>query len=68
MNDPDLLGKIHISLPRVKIQARMFGTGNDGEIARLFVHGFFHLLGYDHVKEADRAAMEKKEAKYWSAL
>lgn len=28
----------------------------------MFVHGFLHLLGYDHKKENDRIKMEKREA------
>jgi len=27
----------------------------------MFIHGFLHLLGYDHKKKDDRIAMEKKE-------
>ena len=45
MGDDDLLGEIYISLQRAEVQSRRFGTGFDCEIARLFVHGFFHLLG-----------------------
>ncbi len=27
----------------------------------MLVHGFLHLLGYDHMKKSDRILMEKKE-------
>ena len=25
------------------------------------VHGFYHLMGYDHIKDEDKAEMRKKE-------
>ena len=62
--DPDFLGEIYISLQRAKIQARRFECSYDDEIIRLFVHGLFHLLGYDHETEPERKIMEKKESKY----
>jgi probable rRNA maturation factor len=64
IGDEDLLGEIYISTERAKVQARRFGTSFDNEIMRLFVHGFFHLLGYDHKKPGDRIKMEKKECLY----
>jgi len=62
--DPDLLGEIYISIQRAKVQARRFGITYDEEILRLFVHGMFHLQGFDHENETDRDQMEKKEQKY----
>jgi probable rRNA maturation factor len=64
IGDPDLLGEIYISLERVKIQARRYETTCNDEIRRLFIHGFFHLLGYDHTKPGERKKMEEKEALY----
>ena len=64
LNDPDLLGEIYISLERVKKQAREYHVSCKEEILRLFIHGFFHLLGYDHEMAADRAKMELKERLY----
>jgi probable rRNA maturation factor len=62
--DADLLGEIYISLERAKVQARRYKTSTEDEIIRLFVHGFFHLLGYDHHKPGERKTMENKEAFY----
>jgi probable rRNA maturation factor len=62
--EPDLLGEIYISLPRAAQQAKEYGVSLDNEIKRLFVHGFFHLLGYDHERSSDRRKMEKMELKY----
>ncbi|MBN1129141.1 MAG: rRNA maturation RNase YbeY [Chitinispirillaceae bacterium] len=63
-DDPDLLGEIYLSIPRAAAQAREYGLTVHEEIIRLFIHGFLHLLGYDHIKKADRLAMEKKEKNY----
>lgn len=64
IGDSDLLGEIYISLERVRVQARRFGITYDDEIIRLFVHGMFHLLGYDHQDSKEREVMESKERKY----
>ena len=63
-NDPDLLGEIYISLQLIEIQARRYQTTYNEECMRMFVHGMFHLLGYDHQTEKDRAKMEAKEMNY----
>jgi probable rRNA maturation factor len=64
LGDADLLGEIYISSQRAKVQAQRFQTTFNDEIIRLFIHGFFHLLGYDHHKPEERIKMEKKEAFY----
>jgi len=33
-------------------------------VQRLFVHGLFHLLGFDHETEEERMIMERYEKKY----
>jgi probable rRNA maturation factor len=67
-DDPDLLGEIYISLQRAKVQARRYGLTYDQEVLRLFIHGFFHLLGFDHENEKDRRKMETKESLYFSGV
>lgn len=64
-DEPDFLGEIYISLQRAKIQASKYGLHYDEEITRLFVHGMFHLLGYDHETEAQRKIMEARERNYF---
>ncbi len=32
---------------------------------KMLIHGFLHLLGYDHQKKSDRMEMEKKEKQLW---
>jgi len=49
------LGDIFICLKKVFEQAEEYGHLPDREAAFLFVHGFLHLLGYDHQdKNAER--------------
>ena len=63
--DDDFLGEIYISLQRAKIQAKKYILTYDEEVIRLFVHGMFHLLGFDHLEENERKKMETKERKYF---
>ncbi|MBN3525914.1 rRNA maturation RNase YbeY [Paenibacillus apiarius] len=59
----DLLGDIIISTERARAQADDYGHSLEREIGFLFVHGFLHLLGYDHQDEAsERVMMDKQEA------
>lgn len=57
------LGEIFICLPRAEKQAREKEHSIEKEIDILLVHGLFHLLGYDHIKDEDYAVMNAKEEK-----
>jgi probable rRNA maturation factor len=63
--DPEMASEIYISLQRAKTQARQFGHSYEKEVIRLFIHGMFHLLGYDHQTIAERDKMELRESRYW---
>ncbi len=65
-SDDGFLGEIYISLQRCAVQAKDYGWSYNEEISRMLVHGIFHLLGYDHLKKTERAAMEAKERLYCS--
>ena len=56
-----LLGDIVVSVPYAARQARRRGEPQSREIDRLLVHGFLHLLGYDH--ETDDGEMEALESR-----
>jgi probable rRNA maturation factor len=59
---PQLLGDIVISLPAAARQARAAGASLREEVDRLLVHGFLHLLGYDHERGgAEARRMESRE-------
>jgi probable rRNA maturation factor len=59
----DVLGDIIISVERVKEQAKEYGHSFERELAYMLVHGFYHLMGYDHIEEKDKVVMRPKEEK-----
>jgi probable rRNA maturation factor len=59
--DSILLGDIIISVPRALEQSQDYGHSLEREIGFLFVHGFLHLIGYDHQTEEDEQMMIAKQ-------
>ena len=57
--EPVCLGDIYISVDKAREQAAEYGHSIKRELSFLFVHGLLHLLGYDHMNEADEAVMFK---------
>ena len=55
------LGDIMICYDRAKEQAEEFGHSLRRELSFLAVHGVLHLLGYDHMTEADEKRMREKQ-------
>lgn len=60
-NVAEPLGDIIISIPKVKEQAIEYGHSFERELSYMVVHGFYHIIGYDHIKEEDKKIMRKKE-------
>lgn len=56
-----LLGDIYISVDKAKSQALEYGHSFKREICFLAVHGFLHLLGYDHMDKHDEEIMFSKQ-------
>lgn len=54
---PRILGDIIISVPRAREQADEYNHSFERELGFLAVHGFLHLLGYDHMNEQDEKKM-----------
>jgi len=52
-----MLGDIYISLDKAHSQALEYGHSFKREICFLSVHGFLHLLGYDHMEKEDEIEM-----------
>lgn len=63
-----LLGDIAISVQKVRSQAEAYGHSLERELGFLVAHSMFHLMGYDHVDEAERARMEDKQRAVLDAL
>ena len=57
----DCLGDIVISIQRVEEQAKEYGHSFERELSYMCVHGFYHLMGYDHIKDEDKKIMRAKE-------
>lgn len=57
----DILGDIIISIEQVKKQAEEYGHSFERELAYMMVHGFYHLMGEDHIEENDKKIMREKE-------
>ena len=64
----DVLGDIIISIEKVKEQAIEYGHSFERELSYMIVHGFYHLMGYDHIKEEDKKEMRPKEEKILNEL
>lgn len=57
-----VLGDIYISIDRAKDQASDYGHSLLRELCFLAVHGFYHLLGYDHnTPEEEKIMFSKQE-------
>lgn len=61
LNKPRLLGDIYISIDKAKEQAIEYGHSFLREISFLTIHGFLHLLGFDHMEKKDEEVMFKEQ-------
>ena len=57
----DILGDMVISIEQVEVQAKEYGHSFERELSYMVVHSFYHLMGYDHIKEEDKEKMRPKE-------
>lgn len=64
----DILGDIIISIEKVEEQAKEYEHSFERELSYMLVHGFYHLMGYDHIKEEDKLMMRPKEEKILTDL
>jgi probable rRNA maturation factor len=56
-----VLGDIYISIDRARQQAEEYGHSLLRELSFLAVHGFYHLLGYDHQTPEEEKVMFTKQ-------
>lgn len=66
--NPDVLGDLVISMDTAARQAAEHGHATAVEVRILLVHGFLHLLGYDHVEPDDATEMREAEARLLGML
>ena len=64
----DVLGDLIISIEKVREQAKEYGHSFERELSYMLVHGFYHLMGYDHIEEEDKKKMRPKEEKILNDL
>ena len=62
-----VLGDIYISIDKARSQAEEYGHSFLREISFLAVHGFYHLLGYDHMTPEDEKVMFAKQEEVLSS-
>lgn len=60
-DDPEHLGDIAIAFDTCAREATEAGKPMADHVTHLVVHGFLHLLGYDHIDDADAELMETTE-------
>ena len=58
-----LLGDIVICAPVLLKESLQQGKEQAAHFAHLLVHGILHLLGYDHLEDADAEEMERLETR-----
>lgn len=65
---PEPIGDIVISIEKVEEQAKEYGHSFERELSYMIVHGFYHIMGYDHIEEKDKVVMRPKEEKILEIL
>lgn len=66
--EPGFLGDIALAAETIVEQANFQGKRFEHHAAHLAVHGFLHLIGYDHENPADAAIMEAREREILASL
>ena len=66
--DAEELGDIAISYETCAREAAEQGKSLDDHVTHLIVHAVLHLLGYDHIDDADAALMEGTEIRVLAKL
>lgn len=66
--DIPLLGDLVVCIPVVEREAREQGKDLKAHWAHLVIHGCLHLLGYDHLEDAEAEEMEALERQLLAEL
>ncbi len=62
------IGDIALAFQTSLRDAAETGKPFDAHVSHLLIHGFLHLLGYDHIDHKDAAVMESLEVNLLAAL
>lgn len=62
------LGDISLAYETIAAEAQAGGLGIETHLQHLIIHGFLHLLGYDHETDAQAAVMEMTETRALARL
>ncbi len=65
---PPMLGDVVLAAETVQREAALEGKPFEHHVTHLLVHGFLHLLGYDHETEEEAGEMEALERRVLAAL
>ncbi|MEP0944817.1 MAG: rRNA maturation RNase YbeY [Rhizobiaceae bacterium] len=63
-----ILGDIVLARQTIEREAREQDKSNHDHLAHLVIHGFLHLLGYDHETEDEAVVMESLESQILAKL
>ena len=66
--EPVHLGDIAMGYETAFGDAQAMGRPFEGHVSHLLIHGFLHLLGYDHIESEDAKVMEPLEATILAGL
>jgi probable rRNA maturation factor len=66
--EPRHLGDIALGFETARRDAKASNRPFEAHVSHLVIHGFLHLVGYDHIKPEDAAVMEPLEAKILAGL
>jgi probable rRNA maturation factor len=67
-NAPKLLGDIALGYETALHDSETMKRPFEAHVSHLLIHGFLHLLGYDHITSEDATVMEPLEAKILAGL
>jgi probable rRNA maturation factor len=67
-DDPESLGDIAMAWETCLCEAEVAGIPHTHHVTHLVVHGFLHLLGYDHIRDGDADLMERHEKRILARL
>ncbi|MBJ6987140.1 rRNA maturation RNase YbeY [Devosia sp. MC521] len=63
-----ILGDITLARETLELEAKDLGKSLEDHFTHLMVHGFLHILGYDHIEEEEALQMEGLETQILAGL